>query len=93
MALVVSLIYLESEFMGYISAKDFGFTSPSKGRGKVLGSSPESNDPGTDPRVSELKSSINPCTGPIGGPDPVGLICSLENGPVDVATGGAPKPP
>lgn len=62
MALVVSRIYLESEFMGYISAKVFGFTSPSKGRGKVFGSSPESNDPGTDPNnVSELKSSINIC--------------------------------
>ena len=39
-ALVVSRRYLESQFMGYISAKELGSTSPSSGLGKTLVSSP-----------------------------------------------------
>lgn len=86
-ALVVSRRYIGSQFIGYISANNFGSTSPSNGLGSALGSIPGSIDPGTDPIESELKSSIKPWMEPIGGPEPTYCIWSLDCRPTGAATG------
>ena len=85
---VVSRRYLEGQFMGYISAKEFGSTSPSNGLGNAFDSIPGSIEPGTDPTERELKSSIKPWIALIGGPVPGCCICSLECRPNGAATGG-----
>lgn len=74
--LVVRRKNLGLQFIGYISARNFGSTSQSNGLGKTLRSTPGSIDPGIDPTESELKSSTKPWIAP--GPEPGCCIWSLD---------------